>query len=151
MAALKKQLSQLSQVIRTHANQVNHIPVYEDRKQVWTSKNINKKRNKHYKPLSLQCFRGLKQQFHLFIFNHNHHHQSHPTTLLESATRVMFLHSDLIWTKSSIRLYVFRSIFTTFIYILFGLLLFLLGHQFAWKAFLYWLYWWSTLNTTILN
>lgn len=132
MAALKKQLSQLSQVIRTHANQVNHIPVYEDRKQVsGHSKVLTKKRNKHYKPLSLQCFRGLKQQFHLFIFNHNHHHQSHPTTPLESATRVMFLHSDLIWTKSPTRLYFFRSIFATSIYILFSLLLFLLGHQFA--------------------
>ena len=44
--------------------------------------------------------------WHLY---HHHHHQSLVPTMLGSATRIMFLHSDLSWAKSSDKLHFFIS------------------------------------------
>lgn len=53
-----------------------------------------------------------------------------------STIRIMFLHSNIFWAKSSNKLYFFIYIFTTSIHILFGLL-FLLGglYQPLWPNF----------------
>lgn len=67
-------------------------------------------------------------------WDHHRHHQCLVQAILWLATKFMFLHSKLSWTKLLSKLHFFRSTIFTFIYVFFFRMpFFLLGHQRAWK------------------